>query len=74
MSREEALKVLEETPYLSDADAEIDVTYFLKKMRWSRKQLKEYIARPEILHSNYSTERPVWDYLLAFYKYMFKSR
>jgi hypothetical protein len=59
---------------LSDADVEKDLTYFLKKMRWSRKQLEEYIARPEIPHSNYSTERPVWDNLLAFYKYFFKSR
>ena len=74
MSRENALKVLDGTPYLSDADVEKDLTYFLKKMRWSRKQLEEYIARPEIPHSNYSTERPVWDNLLAFYKYLFKSR
>ena len=70
ISRDEALSMLEQTPYSSNVEIETDITYFLKKMRWSRKQLDEYLARPEILHSNYSTEKPIWDYLLAFYKYL----
>ena len=74
MNREEAIKVLEGTPYLSNVELEADITYFLKKMRWSREQLEEYIARPEISHSNYPTEKPAWDHLLAFYKYLIKLR
>jgi hypothetical protein len=74
ISRDEALSTLKEMPYLSDQDIETDIIYFLKKMRWSRKQLDEYIERPEIPHSNYSTEKPMWDYLLALYKYLFKSQ
>ena len=67
-------KVFYWSPYLSNVELEADITYFLKKMRWSREQLEEYIARPEISHSNYPTEKPAWDHLLAFYKYLIKLR
>ena len=62
MTRAEALKLLEGIPYTSEAELMVDLTYFLKKMQWSRQQLDDYMARPEVLHSHYLTEKPFWEF------------
>jgi hypothetical protein len=46
MTREDALKGLEGIPYPSVQDLESDISYFLKKMRWTRDDLNVYLARP----------------------------
>ena len=63
MTRAEALKLLEGIPYPSEAELMVDLKYFLKKMLWSQQQLDDYMARPEVPHSNYLTEKPLWDFL-----------
>lgn len=68
MSRSEALQGLEGIPYPSQQDLEADISYFLKKMGWSQQQLATYLQRPEISHSAYSTEKPLWDFLVGIYK------
>lgn len=68
MSRDEALKGLEGIPYASEADMQADVDYFIKKMKWTTQQLEDYMLRPEILHSEYPTEKPVWDSLVKLYR------
>lgn len=73
MSRDEALKGLEGIPYPSEAHMQADVAYFLKKMRWAPEQLEAYMARPEVSHADYPTEKPVWDLLLMVYKRFFKT-
>lgn len=65
MTRAEALQHLEGIPYASEQALQEDKEYFLKKMGWSRANLDEYIARPERLHSSYSSEKPLWDWLFA---------
>lgn len=74
MKREEALKILQDIPYPSLPEMNSDKNYFLKKMKWSEEQLNNYIKRSEILHSDYSSEKYIWDKLNTFYKYFFKSK
>lgn len=63
LSREDALRTMDQIPYPSESALQEDVDYFLKKMGWSPKQLADYLARPEIPHSRYGTEKPLWDRL-----------
>ncbi len=60
MARDEALKVMERSPYPSDDALQEDIGYFLKKMSWRPEQLAEYLARPRISHALYGTEQPLW--------------
>jgi N-acetyl sugar amidotransferase len=63
LSREDALKTMEQIPYPSESALQEDVDYFVKKMGWTPQQLADYIARPEIPHAHYGTEKPLWDRL-----------
>lgn len=67
LTREEALTGLKGIAYSSLGEMEADAAYFLKKMKWTRMQLEGYIARPEISHAMYGTEKPLWDALLRIY-------
>jgi N-acetyl sugar amidotransferase len=68
MDRSEALKGLEGIPYPTTESREEDKRYFLKKMGWSQERLEHYIASPRVQHSEYPSEKPVWDYFLSIYK------
>ena len=68
LSREEALKLLEENPYHTDSTLENDLTYFLKKMGFTRRDLTDYLMRPPILHSQFKSDQN----LLDFYHKVFK--
>lgn len=67
MSRDEALIELSGIPYPSQMDMEVDLAYFLKKMKWTQEQLKNYIERPAISHAKYPTEKPLWEFLSNIY-------
>lgn len=66
LTREEALNIMQTSPYPSESDLATDIEYFLKKMGWSRQQLDDYISRPQIPHTNYGTEKPLWDSVKHF--------
>jgi N-acetyl sugar amidotransferase len=68
MTREEALKTFESIPYPSEKKQEEDRIYFLKKMGWSSKDLKDYLNRPEIPHDSYGSERKLYEGLVGIYK------
>ena len=61
LTRVDALKTMDRIPYPSDDDLQNDIDYFIKKMGWTRHQLDDYIARPQIPHATYGTEKPLWD-------------
>lgn len=63
LSRQEALRTMESIPYPSQAALQGDIDYFLKKMGWTQTQLDAYLARPQIPHARYGTEKPLWDRL-----------
>lgn len=68
VTRDEALQGLQGIPYLGEADMKADLAYFLKKMKWARGCLDEYINRPAVSHANYPTEKQVWEFLSRAYK------
>jgi hypothetical protein len=55
-------------PYPSENKLEEDRIYFLKKMGWSTKDLKDYLNRPEIPHDSYGSERKLYEGLTGIYK------
>jgi len=61
MSREDALRSLEEIPYPTIQEQEEDIRYFLKKMGWTREELNDYLKRPEKSHGVYHSEKPFCD-------------
>jgi hypothetical protein len=71
MSRYDALGLLAEIPYPSQAELDSDRQYFLKKMNWTDQQLDAYIARPEKSHAEYGTELGLWQTLAKVYKLVF---
>lgn len=65
MTREDALRGLQGIPYPSNADMEADISYFMKKMKWTRDELDDYIRRPEIKHIDYPSEKSFWDFIFT---------
>lgn len=69
MTREQALEQLQgKYAYPSERDLEEDMQYFLKKMRWTRKELEEYVNRPEKPHTQYGSEIKFYKLLANIYK------
>ena len=56
ISRNEALKVMELSPYPTPQEQEEDIDYFLKKMRWSKNDLSTYLSRSERDHDEFASE------------------
>jgi N-acetyl sugar amidotransferase len=57
MSRSDALNELSKSPYPSHLDLESDLSYFLKKMNWSKEKLDIYLLRPRREHDEFPSER-----------------
>jgi N-acetyl sugar amidotransferase len=56
MTRDAALTGINGIAYPSQIELEEDISYFLKKMGWTKGQLDDYISRPEISHAAYPSE------------------
>jgi len=70
LSRKQAFEILKSKPYSSNLNLNEDKEYFLKKMNWNEKKLKEYICRPPKSHSEYPNSKFWYENLLKFYKLM----
>jgi N-acetyl sugar amidotransferase len=69
ISREAACVELEKSiHYNSKEEMENDISYFLKKMKWSKDQLNRYLVRPELSHYLYPNEKILYDFLKKLYK------
>lgn len=68
ISREEAEKLLEKSPYPDEDDLNTDIEYFLKKMGWSEKDLLGYINRPQRAHDEFPSEAKLYENLLQIQK------
>jgi N-acetyl sugar amidotransferase len=60
MDRTDALADLKRIAYPSQAQLNEDRQYFLKKMNWTEADLQAYLARSEVAHDAYGSERPLW--------------
>lgn len=68
LSRDEALKLLNEPTYSSDELEKQDLKFVLKKMGFSEQEFSEYLQAPNILHSHYKSEEPLWNGMKKIYK------
>lgn len=69
LSRDAALEGVAGLAYPSQADQQADIQYFLKKMGWSPADLEAYLARPEVPHDVYGSEKKLWDICIGTYRY-----
>lgn len=56
ITRVDAIKLLQQSPYPSSDMLDLDRKYFLKKMDWSEENLLAYLSRPSIAHDVYGSE------------------
>ena len=68
ITRDQALRIIQQPTYPSIYDEKKDIRYFKKKMNWNDKDLKNYLSKEEKNHSIYGTEKPLWERLLKIYK------
>ena len=68
MTREEALLLIEKSPYDSIDKLNSDKEYFLKKMDWTASDLDKYINRESKSHMDYNSEIKIWSFLFNIYK------
>ena len=71
MKRKEALSILKNPPYDTN-ELKSDIDYFLKKMKWDKNDLNNYIATKEISHESYPSETSFWDYTLKVNSFLKK--
>lgn len=68
VTRDEALAAVRAPTYSTPREMRADRDYFIKKMGWSGEKLDSYIARPEVPHDAYHSERALWERLEALYR------
>lgn len=67
MDKNEALRIMQKPVYENLEDEKKDKEYFLKKMKWSEKELENYLFEKEVSHSFYGSERELWNSLHKIY-------
>ena len=70
LTRKEALIKIQQLTYPSIEDQDKDIKYFLKKMKWDRNRLDQYLKDPETQHDYYPSERKLWNSLSHIYKFI----
>lgn len=65
LSRQEAIKKLNDSPYENEMTLKNDIDYFLKKMNWNDNDLKKYLERKAIDHEYYGSENFIWYNILS---------
>ena len=64
LSREAALLELDKPPYPSENELQKDINFFLKKMKWSREHLDEYLNATPVPHTRYRNSTKYTDLLI----------
>ena len=67
ISRSDALKKIQEPPYIDIDEERKDIEYFLKKMNWEKKQLENYLKADKVSHIKYGSEKILWKFLTKIY-------
>lgn len=64
ITREEGAALLSQSPYPSEEQLNEDIVYFLKKMKWTMEDLEKYITQPRVEHSEFPSEKKMWNKLV----------
>lgn len=68
LTRDQAIEILSDDPYSNEKNLQEDMDYFLKKFNWTKKQLDDYLAQPQISHDNYRTEYKLFENFTFLYR------
>lgn len=68
MTREAALRMCEGIAYPDEKGLQDDKHYFLKRMRWTQEDLERYLARAPRDHSEFPSEKGLWEQLERLYR------
>lgn len=63
MGRDEALSLLETSPYPDKIQMQQDLEFVMKKLGFSEETFNSYIRDPMVSHESYGTERSRWNFL-----------
>ena len=63
MDRDQALCLLEQSPYPSREQEEQDTRFVKKKLGFSDAEFESYLAAPAVSHQAFPSEKPLWDAL-----------
>ena len=72
MTRDQALEDLMKSSYGSETDLENDIQYFLKKMKWEKKDLDDYLSYPPSEHDKFGSEKKLFYFFKSIYDKFFK--
>jgi len=67
LTRDAAIADLSKLPYQDEQALQEDIDFFLKKMKWSRTDLENYLTRPRKEHEEYGSEERVYQILKNIY-------
>jgi N-acetyl sugar amidotransferase len=62
-----AEKEIENTSSLQTSTNKELIQYFLKKLDWDEAKLDDYLIRPPVDHSNYRSEKSLWNFFKKIY-------
>ena len=68
ITRDEAISLLKNSPYVSKDNLQEDIDFFLKKMDWNLSTLQDYLNRSPIPHTYYPNSFILYNVLLKIYK------
>ena len=67
ISRTEALDLLQQEPYPSSDQLNLDYNFVLKKFGLSKNEFEEYLVQPRVEHSSFPNSQKTWDWLKKVY-------
>ena len=68
MTRKDAMKMLEHTPYPDPGQEEEDRIFVMKKLGFTEESFLEYIGAPSVPHQVYGSEKWLWDLFISMYR------
>lgn len=71
MDREDALRLLSQSPYPDQADLRSDIKFFLDKLEWKKEDLETYINRTQKSHLSYGSSVGYQQFLHRLKKLIF---
>lgn len=63
MSRDEAMVLMQKSPYPDQNQLQQDREFVIKKLGFTQSSFDAYLAEPAVDHAVYGTEKPLWDWL-----------
>lgn len=72
MTREEAIHLLEDSPYPVPKQEEQDRLFVIKKLGFTEEKFNRYMEMPGVPHATYGSEEFLWNFFVKAYKYIYK--